>query len=192
MTSTRKVPFARRRNKKTNYIKRLALLKSGKNRLVFRRTNKSCIVQLIKYYPEGDRTVVHVNSKRLAKYGWLGKANMPTAYLCGYIAAKECLSKGINEAVFDIGLITPIRKSSCFAALKGALDGGLSVSHRKEVIPDEGTISGKHIESFASSKSPEERKKIFSEYFRKNIEPTKLNELFKKVKESIDKEFQKK
>lgn len=192
MTSTRKVPFARRRKKKTNYIKRLALLKSGKDRLVFRRSNKSCIVQLVKYSPKGDQTIVHVNSKNLTKYGWPGKANLPSAYLCGYLAAKKCLSKGIKETVFDIGLVTPIRKSCCFAALKGAIDGGLSVPFSKEVIPDEDMYTGKCIERFASSKSPEELKKLFSEYIKRGIEPRNLSEMFNKVKESIDKEFQKK
>ncbi|MEM4756409.1 MAG: hypothetical protein QW594_04745, partial [Candidatus Woesearchaeota archaeon] len=49
------VAFRRRRSGKTNYTKRLGLLKSGKPRLVVRKTNTAFIVQLVKHQPNGDQ-----------------------------------------------------------------------------------------------------------------------------------------
>ncbi|MEM4662592.1 MAG: 50S ribosomal protein L18 [Candidatus Diapherotrites archaeon] len=187
--STRRVPFRRRREKKTNYAKRLMLLKSGKPRLVFRKTNRNCIVQIIKYLPAGDETVVHVTSKHLSKYGWPGKANIPSAYLCGYLAAKKGLKKGIKEAILDIGRLTPVRGVCAFAALKGAIDGGLSVPCSKDIFPSDDRIRCKHIEEFASKMSAENLKKNFSYYLTLGIDPTKIGEYFNKAKQAIDQEF---
>ncbi len=186
MGKIRKVPFRRRREGKTNYRKRLALLKSGKPRLVFRKSNRHCIVQVVKYACKGDVSVVYITTKKLTEYGWLGKANIPSAYLCGYLAGKLALKKGIKEAVLDIGLIAPIKGSLPFAALKGALDAGMQIPHSPEILPSEERIKGMHIEKYASSLSEEECKKRFSEYFKNKIDPRKLSEHFEKVKKAID------
>jgi len=146
MAKVVRVPFRRRREGKTNYKKRLAMLKSGKPRLVFRKSNRHCIVQIVSYKMPCDETIVHVTTKHLKRYGWLGKSNIPSAYLCGYLAAKKALKKGVEEAILDMGLLTPIKKSSAFAALKGVLDAGLNIPHGKEALPDENRISGRHIE----------------------------------------------
>jgi large subunit ribosomal protein L18 len=42
-----RVPWRRRREGKTNYYKRLKLIRSGKPRLVVRRTNKYIIAQIV-------------------------------------------------------------------------------------------------------------------------------------------------
>ncbi|RLG69666.1 MAG: 50S ribosomal protein L18, partial [Candidatus Iainarchaeum archaeon] len=67
---TYKLKFRRRREKRTDYAKRLALVKSGLPRLVIRRTNQYIISQVIKFDPKGDITLVHINSSRLKKLGW--------------------------------------------------------------------------------------------------------------------------
>jgi large subunit ribosomal protein L18 len=64
------VPFRRRREQKTNYKKRLALLKSRKNRLVVRIFNKNIIAQLIEYSPDGDKVLASAYSQDLEKQGW--------------------------------------------------------------------------------------------------------------------------
>jgi len=183
------IPFKRRREGKTNYAKRLALLKSGKFRLVFRRSNRHCIAQIIKYNPKGDETIVQVNTKKLKKYGWLGKSNIPSAYLCGYLAAKLGIKQGVKEAVLDIGLLRPIKKSCAFAALKGAIDAGISIPHSNEALPDSSAIEGKHIEAYANKLNDSELKKRFAEYFKEGIDPRKLSEYFVKAKQNIDREF---
>jgi large subunit ribosomal protein L18 len=189
MAKTVSIPFRRRREGKTNYKKRLAMLKSGKLRLVFRKSNRHCIVQIVNYKMPCDETPVHVTTKHLKRYGWLGKSNIPSAYLCGYLAAKKALKKGIKEAILDIGLLSPIKKSSAFAALKGALDAGLNIPHSKEALPDEDRILGKHIEEYAKSLSEDELNKRFCEYLKENIDPRKLSEYFSKAKEKIDQEY---
>lgn len=190
MAKTRKIKFRRRRTGHTNYRKRLALLKSNKPRLVFRKSNRHCIVQIIRYKPEGDETLVHVTTKHLKRYGWLGKSNLPSAYLCGYLAGKMALKKGISEAILDIGLISPVHKSMPFAALKGALDAGLKIPHGEEALPADDRASGKHIEEYAKMLSEDELNKRFSEYLKENIDPRKITEIFAKAKEAIDKEFE--
>ncbi|EDY35873.1 hypothetical protein ABOONEI_1072, partial [Aciduliprofundum boonei T469] len=82
----------------------------------------------------------------LKKYGWKGSfKNTPAAYLTGYLAGKLALKKGIEEAVLDIGLQSPVKGSRVFAALKGMVDAGLYVPHSEEVYPSEDRIKGEHI-----------------------------------------------
>ena len=52
------VKFRRRRLNKTNYQKRLNLLKSKKPRLVLRRSNAFFYSQVIEYNLTGDKTLV--------------------------------------------------------------------------------------------------------------------------------------
>jgi len=141
-----RVKMRRRREGKTNYRKRLAYLKSGKPRAVVRKTLKYIIVQIVEYHEDGDKILVGVNSSHLRKYGWRGSfKNTPAAYLTGYLAGKLALKKGINEAVLDIGLQSPVKGSRVFAALKGLVDAGLDIPHSEEVYPSEDRIKGEHI-----------------------------------------------
>ena len=55
-----KVPFRRRREGRTNYRSRLALLRSGSLRAVVRKTNSKIIVQFIKYQPNGDEIMARI------------------------------------------------------------------------------------------------------------------------------------
>src|SRR3989344_306288 len=120
--------FKRRAQGKTNYKKRLESLKSGKARLVVRRSLNHVRASVVEYVQEGDKTVTGANSAELRKLGWKGHCgNIPSAYLTGLLCASKALGKGVSEAVSDIGLATPVQKSVPFAALQGAVDGGLSV-----------------------------------------------------------------
>ena len=60
----------RRRENKTNYLKRVKLLKSGSPRIVFRKTNKYLIIQYVASKQAQDKINFGVNSKHLIKYGW--------------------------------------------------------------------------------------------------------------------------
>jgi len=55
----------RRRQGKTDYRKRLKLVKSGIERLVVRRTNRRIIVQLVRSKHGGDETLAAVSSDML-------------------------------------------------------------------------------------------------------------------------------
>ncbi len=188
MVSTMELKFRRRREGKTNYVKRLALLKSNKPRMVFRKSNRYVTIQFVQFNKTGDKTVVGVSSRQLKKFGWFGNTNIPSSYLTGFLAGKIAISRGIKHAVLDIGLITPVLKSRPFAALLGALDAGIEIPHDESALPPMKRIEGKHIEEFAKSLNEEEFKKRFSEYLKNNVDPKNLSSLFKKTKERIEKE----
>jgi len=156
------VQHRRRREKKTNYRKRLALLKSGKIRAVVRKSTKHMRVQFIEWRGKSDNTISQTFSKELAKYGWSSYCgNVPAAYLTGYLAGLKALKKGIKECVLDLGLQTSTKGSRIYAALKGMLDAGLEIPHSPEILPSEDRIYGRHI----SEEMEENVKKVM-----KNIE----------------------
>ncbi len=143
--NTHTVPHRRRREGKTNYKKRLRLLTSKKKRLVIRKTNTRIIAQIVDYKPEGDKIITSADSSQLRKFSWQysGK-NTIAAYLVGYLVGKKALKQKVNEAIVDIGLISPIKGSKIYAVVKGAIDAGLKVN-AGEVFPSEERIKGKHI-----------------------------------------------
>jgi len=99
----KELPFKRRRLGLTNYKKRIALVKSGLDRVVVRKSNRNIIGQVVRYNEKGDLVLAHVNSKELLKYNWPVRANKPTAYLTGLLLAKKY--KQDEELVLDIGLV---------------------------------------------------------------------------------------
>jgi large subunit ribosomal protein L18 len=142
------VKFRRRREGKTDYKKRLALVKSRKPRMVVRKTSTNIIVQFVTFAPEGDKVIGTALSRELKALGWkYSTKSVPAAYLTGYLASKRVAGK-VSEAVLDIGLSGPKKGSKVFAAMKGALDGGIKIPHGKEILPTEDRIKGKHIEDY--------------------------------------------
>ncbi len=146
---TRKRHFKRRREGKTNYHKRLKLLKSDKPRLVMRRSLNYIRTQIIEYDEKGDKTIAAVNSIKLKDMGWdFACDNTPAAYLTGLMIGKLALENGIEEAVLDTGLYTSTKGSRIYAVVKGAVDSGLKVPHNEEMFPSKERITGGHIESY--------------------------------------------
>ncbi|MEM0340871.1 MAG: 50S ribosomal protein L18 [Acidilobaceae archaeon] len=194
---TYRVPLRRRREGKTDYYKRVKLIKSKKPRLVVRKTNKYILAQIVEAAIPGDKTIVAAHSIELSKlYGWLGDHNNTcAAYLTGLLVGYRALLKGITEAVLDIGLHRPSRGSRVFATLKGALDAGLKIPHSPDVLPSEDRIECRHIASWAqqlSSTNPELYKRQFSKYLARGLRPedlpVHLNEILRKIKaEYVDK-----
>jgi len=133
---TFRVPLRRRREGKTDFAKRLALVKSGKTRMVVRRSNRDVCVQFVDFSPQGDRTVLTVLGKHLAKkYQWPAKRNVWTAYLAGMLAGSEAKAKGIKTFVLDLGRYRATKGSLLFAALKGAVDAGLEAPLDESKVP---------------------------------------------------------
>ncbi len=177
-----RVKYRRRREGKTNYKKRTKLLLSRKPRLIIRVSNKRVIAQLAKYEDKGDRVMVTADSTMLQKYGWKGHtANTPSAYLTGYLAGIKAEKEGVEEAVLDIGLATPVKGCKVFAALKGAIDGGVNVSHDPEVFPDDSRIKGDHIAEYYNQASEK-----FSHYEKKGLKPSELPDHFEEIKNKIE------
>ena len=70
MKKQRRVSKPRRIKSKTNYTKRLILLKSESLRFVVRKTNRYIILQIVKSEAAQDKILFSVNTKELLKYGW--------------------------------------------------------------------------------------------------------------------------
>lgn len=127
----------RRKEGKTDYKLRLGLLKSGQARIVYRRTNRYIVGQIVNSEIAQDSIVVGVSSKDLLKLGW-PKENagslkgLQASYLTGYLLGKKAK---IDKAIFDIGLQRNIHKSRLYAFLKGVIDAGVEIPHKEETLP---------------------------------------------------------
>jgi len=188
------VPFRRRREGKTDYKSRQALVLSEFPRLVVRGTSRHTIAQMIEADVIGDKVVVSVNSRELQeKHGWQGACgNIPAAYLAGLLCGYRAVISGIKEAVLDIGLQTPSPGARVFAALKGVIDTGIAVSHDEGILPDKSRISGQHIVDYANqlSANPDVYQKTFSKYLSRELRPEQLSEHFSSIKEKIVSSFE--
>ena len=138
------VPFRRRRQGKTNFKRRLALLKSKKTRAVVRKSHTGISIQLVEYRADGDRVLAHGTYSDLKKLGWTySLTDTSASYLTGLIAGKNAVKNDIEEAVYDIGLMEPAKGSRVFAVLKGLIDAGLEIPRGEKKFPTYDRISGK-------------------------------------------------
>ena len=192
-----KLKFRRRRSGQTDHRKRLDLLKSRQPRLVVRKSLNAIRVQLVNYSPKGDLVNTTAFSHELKSAGWTySKDSVPAAYLTGLLAGIRGKTAGLKEAVLDIGIYPPVKGSRLYAALKGAIDGGIKISANPEIFPKEERIKGAHIAAYASKlkkESPVLYQKKFSAYLKQNADPEKISAVFEHVKQKILKgEVQKK
>ena len=187
-----RVQLRRRREGKTDYQARKALVISGKPRLVTRASLKNVTVQIIVAKPHGDEVLAAANSRELVKnYGWKGPTgNIPAAYLTGLLCGLKAKAKDVKEAILDIGLVSPTKGSKVFAALSGVLDAGVDVPHSEEKIVKE-RMKGEHIAKYAKSlgTGSEEYAAKFSKYNSQGVAPEKISEHFNKVKAEITGSF---
>jgi len=150
-----KTSFRRRYDGKTDYHKRLKLLKSRKLRVVIRASNDHIRVQI---------------------------GNIPAAYLTGYLAGLRAKTKNIQDAIFDLGIF--YHRNRVLAACKGIIDTGMIIPYREEFFPEElkERIKGTHIENYAKnlkSNEPEKYEQIFSGYLKKQkLNPLKISQMF--------------
>jgi len=129
----------RRLAAKTDYRSRLALLKSGKSRLVIRKTNRYMIAQIISSDVAQDKVVIGFTSKDLIGKGWpkekSGSLKSLTAcYLLGLMLGNAAKAK-TKEAILDMGMYRNIQKSRIYVVLKGAVDAGLKIPHNEKTLP---------------------------------------------------------
>lgn len=140
--------FKRRIEGKTDYKARLNLLKSGKNRVVFRKTNKYIIGQYIKSIEAKDHVIIGITSKEILKYEW-PKAltgslkSLPASYLTGFLLGKKIIDKGYKDGIADIGLYKSIAKSRAYSFLKGVADAGVKIKVEGKMFPDDKRIREK-------------------------------------------------
>lgn len=188
-----RVPFRRRREGKTDYESRRALVLSKLPRLVIRRTLKHTIAQVIAAKASGDVVITSAHSRELMKvFGWQGSCkNMSAAYLTGLLCGYRANAHGMKKAVLDIGLQRPSRGSRVFAVLNGVLDAGILVPHDEKILPDEKRMRGNHIVDYASQllSDPAAYQKRFSKQLSRKLRPEQLSEHFSLTKEKITSSF---
>ena len=144
MKKQRKIDKRRRRECKTNYTKRLILLKGNFPRLVIRKTNKYIIMQIIESSHAQDKVIYSANTKELLKYGWpeskQGSLKSITAsYLGGLLLGKK--SKSLKqEIILDSGLIPNTPGSRVYAAVKGVADSGIKIKFNEKIVPSDERI----------------------------------------------------
>lgn len=142
-----RVPFRRRREGRTDYRTRLALVKGGEPRVVVRKSLNNLTVQVVRYNEKGDEVVAEAQARELKELGWTGHSgNTSAAYLTGLLAGKRAKEAGVTAGILDIGLQAPVRGSGIFAALAGALEAGLEIPHGEGILPDDGRIRAEHIQ----------------------------------------------
>ncbi len=188
-----RVPLRRRREGKTDYQARKSLVLSRKPRLVTRNSLKNVAAQILVAKPHGDEVLVAAHSNELKKYGWKAPTgNVPAAYLTGLLCGLKAKSKGVKEAILDIGLIAPTKGAKVFAALSGVVDAGVDVPHNEEKIVKERS-QGEHIAVYGKSLSGDSEvySAKFSKYLEQKLAPEKLPEHFAKVKAEITSSFKK-
>lgn len=165
----RRMQFRRRREGKTNYLKRRDMLKSESPRVVFRRTNRYVIAQYVTSHEAKDKVEIGVTSKDLKKFGWPKEASgnlksIPASYLTGMLMGKKIQKEKKKVPILDLGIISPVHKTRAYAFLKGLIDSGLEMKTKKdEAFPEEERINGKHLKEDFSKTFEEIKSKIEKE-----------------------------
>jgi len=147
-----KIGKRRRREAKTDYAKRIRLLKSNSPRLVFRKTNKYLIAQYTISKEAKDEIKLGGNSKELLKFGWpkefLGSLkSISAAYLLGVLMSKKIKEKKLEKPIVDFGMIKMIHKTKTYAFLKGLKDSGLDINCDDKFCPDDNRLKGEHMKN---------------------------------------------
>jgi large subunit ribosomal protein L18 len=150
-------------------------------------------VQFIEAHADGDVTLSDSSSYNLSQYGWkLSGANIPAAYLTGYLAGKKALKGGVDEAILDLGLQSNTRGSRIYATLKGIVDAGVDVPASEDIFPEDDVLQGSHIEKAANSIKDEDKdkfKETFARYTSNKVKVDGIPKLVEKVKKEIDGKF---
>merc|ERR1711872_141728 len=148
--------MGRRREGKTDYFARKRLVVQDKNkyntpkyRMIVRSSNTDVTCQIAYARLEGDIVICAAYSHELPRYGVkVGLTNYAAAYCTGLLLARRILQKFSLDSVYegntnidgdmycvednDDGLARTSTGAKVFAALKGAVDGGLDIPHSEK------------------------------------------------------------
>lgn len=202
---------------------------SPKYRFVVRTTNTDVITQVTFAKIEGDHILAAAYAHELPRYGVkAGLTNYASTYCVGLLCARRLLqklkldskyvgNKEINGEVYnvediddaprpftcnlDIGLHRTTTGAKIFAALKGAVDGGLKIPHSERRFPGYDSeakkfepevlkkrIFGQHVADYMTTlkeEEAEEYKARFSQYVKNGVEPAQIPEIYKKAHAAI-------
>ena len=140
----------RRREHKTDYSRRIGLLKSKSPRLVFRKTNKYVIAQYVVSKEAKDKVIFGNSSKDLIKYGWPNEfknslKSIPASYLLGLLMGKKIIKDKLEAPILDFGMLRMISKTRTYAFLKGLFDTGVKIKVKENTFPEEDKVKGKYL-----------------------------------------------
>ena len=140
----------RRKENKTDYLKRIKLLRGGPKRIVFRKTDKYILSQLIQSKEAKDSVEKAASSKELLKHGWPENLkgslkSLPASYFTGFLLGKKISSTKFEKTILDTGMIRKVPKSRFFAFLKGLKDSGIEIKCDEKHFPSIDRIKGKHL-----------------------------------------------
>ncbi|XP_077413682.1 60S ribosomal protein L5a isoform X2 [Vanacampus margaritifer] len=200
-----------------------------KYRLIVRLSNRDICCQIAYAKVEGDHIVCAAYSHELPKYGIaVGLTNYAAAYCTGLLLARRLLHKfgmdqvyegqvevtggefnvessdgqpGAFTCYLDAGLARTTTGNKVFGALKGAVDGGLSIPHSLKRFPGYDTeskefdaeVHRKHIMgmnvadymSYLMEEDPDNYKKQFSRFIKNGVAPDTVEEMYKKAHAAI-------
>ena len=149
MKKQTKLDKRRRLENKTNYTKRLTLLKGNYLRLVVRKTNKYIILQIVESDDAKDKVLYSVNTRDLLKQGWPtdksgSLKSLAASYLAGLLLGKKAKDKIKKSVILDSGLIPNTKGSRVYSVVKGISDSGINIKYDEKVMPTDEMIKGKY------------------------------------------------
>ncbi|KAF7258628.1 hypothetical protein EG68_03890 [Paragonimus skrjabini miyazakii] len=200
-----------------------------KYRLVVRFTNKDIVCQVVFARINGDRVMAAAYAHELPRYGVkVGLTNYAAAYCTGLLCARRLLKKlnldglyggaekadgedynveslenekGAFRCYLDVGLARTTSGANVFGALKGAVDGGLSIPHgtsrfpgydseAKEYKPEghRARIFGQHVAEYMRSLQEEDEdafKRQFGAYIKNGVTADNLESMYQAAHEAI-------
>jgi len=200
-----------------------------KYRLIVRSSNTDICCQIAYARLEGDYIVSCAYSHELPRYGVkVGLTNYAAAYCTGLLLARRILQKfnldkmyegttdidgdyfcvedqddgpGAFRCCLDVGLARTSTGAKVFAAMKGAVDGGLDIPHSVKRFPGydneekslnaevhRNHIFGKHVADYMKHLQEEDEeayKKQFSRFIKNGISPDGVEAMYKKAHAAI-------
>jgi len=200
------VKFRRRREGKTDYYARKRLVVQVKNkyntpkyRMIVRSSNTDICCQIAYARLEGDIVICAAYSHELPRYGVkVGLTNYAAAYCTGLLLARRVLTKFSLDTVYEGNTSTGAK---VFAALKGAVDGGLDIPHSEKRFPGYDSeskelnadvhrqhIFGLHVANYMTSLQEEDEeafKKHFSRFIKAGVTPANMEAMYQKAHAAI-------
>merc|ERR1719244_747404 len=197
--------------------------------MIVRSSNTDICCQIAYARLEGDIIICAAYSHELPRYGVkVGLTNYAAAYCTGLLLARRLLQKfkldsayegntnvdgsmfyvedqedgaGAFRACLDVGLARTSTGAKVFAALKGAVDGGIDIPHSEKRFPGYDTeskelnadvhrqhIFGLHVANYMTSLQEEDEeayKKHFSRFIKNGVTPGNMEAMYKKAHAAI-------
>ena len=154
----------RRLERKTDYKARFGLLKSGKSRLVVRKTNRYVIAQIVKSDIAKDKVLLGMSTKDLLSLGWPKEKqgslkSLAACYSIGFLIGQKAKTLKETDLILDMGMHRNTHKSRIYAVLKGAIDAGITIPVSEQSLPEEKDINRiKELESLVQKVTKEAKK----------------------------------